>query len=1046
MVAFSAVGPAGSPSAGVHGTTTPLSWTHILGGSDNAILVAVNNANSGTNNISSVTIGATNIAVPLIGVSIGNGSQFCSWYGLLNPPTGSQTVKVNFTGTPSDMLAGSVSFTGAGGFGTLFAANNGATSTSSQTVSVTGTTTGGMVAVTCAFGGQGWSAFTTTGSGGTINLSDPVSSTFAGDMQAIGTYPSTGSAMTVGFSAGAGGTDTWSVAAVEVLPGSTSTPTEPVAQGGRYWRHNRKNRKRLTPVIADLSAPAPFSTSVSAAIAPSTLGAGLQVVVVTGQAASFLGAIASAALPASSLIEVSITTTVTGSLVFTAGGHNQALGSAPAPAAGNTVIGSFADATNGCDDWAMRTTSVTGTPGAITVGETATTQRGAIAAMEVLAGTGLAVDGSTPAYAGVTTAGPAVSASFAPPSGALLIALVYAEGVGTSASQTTTVTDTGGLTWTKQVEQSGTTINGVAAVWTAIVPGGTGFGIPQADVAAAADAVAVTQIDTGEPEVAAAADAVSISAATPETEAGGAVESLAVSVTVPLAETAGAADAESPPVEAIALADAAGAVEALSVSAAVPLAEVAGATDKAVIAAAVPLAEVAAGVEAEGVSEPVTLADTAGAVDSLVVAAAVPLAEVAGAADVETVPAETKVPADAAGAAETLAVTAAVPVTDAAGAAEASSVTAAIPLAEAAGAADALTLTVTVPLADVAAALDALISGQPTSEADTASAAETISVAVTEAAAEAGAAVESLSVSVTLGLADAAGSTDAWIAGIATLEPDAAGAAEQVTITVTVPLAEVAAAAEALAVTATEAAADKAGAADALSVAQALPDADAAGAVESLSVAVTVALSELAAAVEGEGISRPVTLADQAAGADNFLVFTVALHSGTVTWLARPSPARWRPHPDPARWKATPARNMWQAEPGTARWKATPVPARWNAVLQSFDPISALSAEEVNIRWTSDLDGVTVDPTTTPLPVQAAFPVSSGNPLQPAQPVTWTTGSWLAGGTGKGFVSQHPVGPGTTGPTLAAGKYDVWGYIQGTPESPKKFVGVLTVY
>ena len=217
-VAFDAVGPAGSPSAGVHGTTSPLSWTHVLGGTANAILVAVVNAGSGTNNISSVTIGAGNTNIPLIGVSIGNGSQFCSWYGLISPPTGSQTVKVNFTGTPNDMLAGSVSFTGASSFGTLFAANNGASSTSSQTVSVTGTTTGGMVAATCAFGGQGWSAFTTTGSGGSINLSDPNSSTFAGDMQAIGTYSSTGSAMTVGFSAGAGGTDTWSVAAVEVLP------------------------------------------------------------------------------------------------------------------------------------------------------------------------------------------------------------------------------------------------------------------------------------------------------------------------------------------------------------------------------------------------------------------------------------------------------------------------------------------------------------------------------------------------------------------------------------------------------------------------------------------------------------------------------------------------------------------------------------------------------------------------------------------------------------------------------------------------------------
>jgi hypothetical protein len=116
-------------------------------------------------------------------------------------------------------------------------------------------------------------------------------------------------------------------------------------------------------------------------------------------------------------------------------------------------------------------------------------------------------------------------------------------------------------------------------------------------------------------------------------------------------------------------------------------------------------------------------------------------------------------------------------------------------------------------------------------------------------------------------------------------------------------------------------------------------------------------------------------------------------------------------------------------------------------VLQNFDPISAASVEYVNIRWTSDLDGTTVDPTTGPLIVQAAFPVSSGNLLAPAQPVTWYTGAWLTGGTGKGYVSQHPVGAGTTGPTLVPGqKYDVWGYIQGTPEAPRKFAGVLTVY
>ena len=216
-VGFDAAGPAGSPSAGVTGTTSPLSWTHVLSSNATAILVGVVNANSNTDNVTSVTIGASNTNVPLIGVAHNASGVFTSWFGLLNPPTGSQTVKVNFSGSPSDMLAGSVSFVNAASFGSLFSASSGASLTSSQTVSVTSTTAGGMVAVTGSFGGQAWSAFTTTGSGGTIRVSDPNSSTFAGDMQAIGTYPSTGSAMTVGLSAGLG-SDLWTVGAVEVLP------------------------------------------------------------------------------------------------------------------------------------------------------------------------------------------------------------------------------------------------------------------------------------------------------------------------------------------------------------------------------------------------------------------------------------------------------------------------------------------------------------------------------------------------------------------------------------------------------------------------------------------------------------------------------------------------------------------------------------------------------------------------------------------------------------------------------------------------------------
>jgi hypothetical protein len=64
----------------------------------------------------------------------------------------------------------------------------------------------------------------------------------------------------------------------------------------------------------------------------------------------------------------------------------------------------------------------------------------------------------------------------------------------------------------------------------------------------------------------------------------------------------------------------------------------------------------------------------------------------------------------------------------------------------------------------------------------------------------------------------------------------------------------------------------------------------------------------------------------------------------------------------------------------------------------------------------------------------------------PAQPVTWYAASWLLLGTGKGYVAQCLVGPSGGVTTLSAGRYDVWSKITGTPESPVKFAGVLTVY
>jgi hypothetical protein len=148
-----------------------------------------------------------------------------------------------------------------------------------------------------------------------------------------------------------------------------------------------------------------------------------------------------------------------------------------------------------------------------------------------------------------------------------------------------------------------------------------------------------------------------------------------------------------------------------------------------------------------------------------------------------------------------------------------------------------------------------------------------------------------------------------------------------------------------------------------------------------------------------------------------------------------------------ADWQAWPALPRWQAVPAAPRWQAGPLPPRWEIVVASFAPISALSLEEINVSWTSDLDGTSIDPTAQPLVVQFAVPVSSGVLSAPAQPVTWFAASWLSGGLGKGWIAQCLVGPGAGTVTLTAGqKYDVWSKILGSPEQPAKFAGVQAVY
>jgi hypothetical protein len=467
-VAFDAVGPAGSPSAGVHSTVTPLSWTHILGGSANAILVAVTNAGATTSNITSVTIGASNTALTFLGIGVDTGGSLTTWYGLLNPPTGSNTVKVNFSGAPSDMLAGSVSFTGAGSFGTFFGGGSGGVSQSSMTINVTSTTTGGIVNVATAFGGQGWSAFTTTGAGGTIRLSDPNSSTFAGDMQAIGTYPSTGSSMTVGISSGAG-SDEWSIAAIEVLPppsGQAPGPPRPTPPGRRSPMAFPRRRIPIQVLT-------PFSTAVTATETSNAhQGCLLRVWVITGQAISPVGLNTGTFTThaSSKAIQASITTTTTGSRVYGCLEENNT-NTTVAALAGTTLTDNVADPTNSACYATCKATALTGAPpGATILGSSSLFTSGSCALAEIFPGAGvvLAEDASSPASVTGLTSTALTTAVFSPPAGSLLVAAFCGEGDGVNA-QTVTLSDSAGLSWTQDVFAC-IAASGFSGVWTAVVP------------------------------------------------------------------------------------------------------------------------------------------------------------------------------------------------------------------------------------------------------------------------------------------------------------------------------------------------------------------------------------------------------------------------------------------------------------------------------------------------------------------------------------------------------------------------------------------------
>lgn len=471
-VAYDAVGPAGGAGFNFSTTVSPQTWTHVCGASATAIVIMVINGAANSNHVTAVTYGGQ--ACALLGTQTNTGGSLVAFYGLLNPPTGSNTVSVTWTtGSGDQQLGGSISFTGAGSFGTTFGATNNGASSASQAVTVNGTTTGGMVASAVSYGGAGGTASWTFTAGGTVRWNDPFSNSAAGQTCAGGTVPSTGGGanQTLTWTPSAV-SDTFGVLAVEVLPGTAPPVSSPVPHGGRYWRVHRKWRKRLTPVIADLVFRTAVTGTVLTNVGPG--GVALRVWVITGQASSAVSALHGTFTThaSSQAIQATITTTVTGSRVYGAMEENNT-STTFTPLASTSMVDNVQDAGNAACYATLRAASLTGAPGATVFGTATAFTSGSVALAEVLPGTGLAEDASGPPGVSALAATTVATASFAPPPGALLLAAFCGEGDGVNV-QTASMVDARGLAWTPVVF-SCVAGSGFSGLWAATVPAlGTG--------------------------------------------------------------------------------------------------------------------------------------------------------------------------------------------------------------------------------------------------------------------------------------------------------------------------------------------------------------------------------------------------------------------------------------------------------------------------------------------------------------------------------------------------------------------------------------------
>lgn len=202
------------------------------------------------------------------------------------------------------------------------------------------------------------------------------------------------------------------------------------------------------------------------------IGGTLRVKVLTGAKPVALqnGGTGGASSSSSINYDQSITIAATGSYVY--GCATNFSNSTTFTADGQTTfIDNLSHSVSGDADCTFRSTNKTSVTGLQTFGCTGPTGTvGSVALAEILAGTSLAEDSSGPAVVDTDSASTLTTASFTPPDGSLLVALV--DGIFSSTgTQTITFTDNlaSHLNWT-QLKLESTSNANLSAVWIADVP------------------------------------------------------------------------------------------------------------------------------------------------------------------------------------------------------------------------------------------------------------------------------------------------------------------------------------------------------------------------------------------------------------------------------------------------------------------------------------------------------------------------------------------------------------------------------------------------